>query len=44
MKSVSKYVTIGLLGYLFGMKQKELQKTIGWNRLKKKMLRMLRLP
>ena len=40
---MSKYVAIGLLGYLAGIKRKEMQKMIGWNRLKKKMTRWIRV-
>lgn len=40
---MSKYVTIALLSYLAGMKRKEMRKMIGWNRLKRKMTRMIRL-
>lgn len=40
---MSRYITVGLLGYLVGMKQKDLQKMVGWARMKKKLMRMMRL-
>lgn len=39
---MSKYVAIGLLGYLAGTKQRDIKKMLDRSRVKKRLMRMMR--
>ena len=39
---MSKYVAIGMMGYLIGMHRKQLSQKFCWNRMKKQAHRLMR--
>lgn len=40
---MSKYIVLGLLGYLVGTKQKDMQKMLNRSRVKKRLMHMMKL-
>ena len=40
---MSKYIILGMLGYLAGTKQREMQRMLNRSRVKKRLMRMMRL-